>query len=151
MFQKFLAISLILLNTMLWSSCERDLTDDPIPDAFFQDIRLDLSFPEYIRLRTDGGTYLIPDKGVRGIIVYRKSSGNFLAYEKNCSYHPNDACANVEVDSSNLFLTDFCCGSTFSFDEGLPTGGPAWRPLRRYRTFMTGFVLTITSESLNGM
>ena len=132
-------------------SCQRDLYDVPIPDAFFQDIRIDLSFPEYIRLRTDGGTFEIPDAGVRGIIVYRKSAGNFLAFEKNCSYHPGDACATVEVHPSNLFLVDYCCGSNFSLEEGLPTGGVAWRPLRRYRTFMTGFVLTITSESVNGM
>lgn len=132
-------------------SCERDLYDVPIPDAFFQDIIIDLSFPEYVRLRTDGGTFELPDDGVRGIIIYRKSAGNYLAYEKNCSYHPGDACATVEVHPSGLFLVDYCCGSNFSLDEGLPTGGVAWRPLRRYRTFMTGFVLTITSESLNGM
>jgi len=132
-------------------SCERELFDQPIPDAVFPDIVIDLSFPEYVRLLTDGGTFQITNKGVRGIIIYRKSAGNFIAYEKNCSFHPADACATVEVDASNLFLIDFCCGSTFSLDEGLPTGGPAWRPLRRYRTTVQGFLLIISSESLNGM
>lgn len=132
-------------------SCKPDLYDVPIPDAFFQDIVIDLSFPEYVRLRTDGGTFDIPGKGIRGILVYRKSGGTFVAYEKNCSYQPANACANVELHSSGLFLVDYCCNSDFSLDEGNPTGGPAWRPLRQYRTYLTGFLLTITSESINGM
>ena len=132
-------------------SCQRDLFDQPIPEAFFPDIVIDLSFPEYVRLLTDGGTFQINNKGVRGIILYRKSAGNFVAYEKNCSYRPSEACATVEVDPSNLFMIDFCCNSTFSLDEGLPTGGVAWRPLRRYKTTIQGYLLTISSESLNGM
>ncbi|MFM7193186.1 MAG: hypothetical protein ACKORJ_06175 [Bacteroidota bacterium] len=142
-----------LILTVLYCSvsCKPDLFDQPIPDAFFPDIVIDLSFPEYVRLLTDGGTFQINNKGVRGIILYRKSAGNFIAYEKNCSYRPAEACATVEVDPSNLFMIDFCCNSTFSFDEGLPTGGVAWRPLRRYKTTIQGFLLTISSESLNGM
>jgi nitrite reductase/ring-hydroxylating ferredoxin subunit len=132
-------------------SCQRELYDQPIPPALFPDIIIDLSFPEYVRLLTDGGTFQINNKGVRGIILYRKSAGNFIAFEKNCSYHPADACATVEVDPSRLFLIDFCCGSTFSLDEGIPTGGVAWRPLRQYKTSIQGFLLTISSESLNGM
>ena len=132
-------------------SCNQVPFDQPIPDAVFPDIVIDLTFPEYVRLLTDGGTFQINNKGVRGIIIYRKSPGNFVAYEKNCSYRPAEACATVELDASNLFLIDFCCNSTFSLDEGLPTGGVAWRPLRRYRTSVQGFLLTISSESLNGM
>jgi len=133
------------------ASCERDLYDDPIPPAFFDDIILDLSFPEFSRLRMDGGTYEINNKGVRGIILTRKSAGNYVAFERNCSLRPAEACATVEVDPSGLFLTDFCCSSSFSLQHGTPTGGPAWRPLRIYRTSLQGFVLTITSESANGM
>jgi nitrite reductase/ring-hydroxylating ferredoxin subunit len=132
-------------------SCGRDTYDQPIPPAFFQDIVIDITFPEYVRLRTDGGTYEMNDKGIRGIIIYRKSSGNYLAYEKNCSYHPADACATVQVDASGLYMIDFCCGSSFSLQDGTPIGGPAWRPLRQYRTIMDIALLTITSESLNGM
>ena len=132
-------------------SCERDLYDVPIPDALFQDVIIDLSFPEYVRLRTDGGVHVLSDKGVRGIIVHRKTGGGFIAYETNCSYRPADACATVEVHPSNLFMIDYCCNSNFSLEDGTPTGGPAWRPLRVYRTYLTGFLLTITSESLNGM
>ncbi|MFZ5972416.1 MAG: hypothetical protein ACOYXA_12560 [Bacteroidota bacterium] len=129
--------------------CEPQLVDDPIPLASFSDEVINLFLPEYAALRLDGGHKAINNIGVRGVIVYRVSANVYRAYERNCSYQPNDACATVDVHASNLYLFDSCCGSTFSFDEGLPTGGPAWRPLRQYRTQFSGNTLTISDEILN--
>ena len=141
----------LTLSIVLLSSCKPDLSDDPIPEAIFSDIRLNLFLPEYNSLRNDGGTFSIPDKGVRGIFVYRKNSTIYFAYERNCSFQPADACATIDIHSSNLFMIDSCCSSSFDFEDGSPTGGPAWRPLRKYRTYLTGNELTIVAESLNGM
>jgi hypothetical protein len=142
-------ISLLLI--LVLPSCKQDFSDAPIPEAFFPDIILNLNLPEHIALRSDEGVFSIPDKGVRGILVYRKSATSYLAYERNCSYQPNDACATVDPHISNLFMIDSCCGTSFGFEDGEPTGGPGWRPLRRYKTFLDGTDLTIISESDNGM
>lgn len=72
-----------------------------------------------------------------------------MAYERNCSFRPNEACATVDAHSSGLFMIDSCCNSNFSFTDGSPTGGPAWRPLNRYRTQLSGITLTITDEVIN--
>jgi hypothetical protein len=138
-----------LILIVILVACEPQLVDDPIPLASFDDIVLNISFPEYAALRTDKGFKALASGGVRGIIIYRESTNFFLAYERNCSYHPNEACATVDVHSSALFMTDPCCGSNFNFDDGFPSGGPAWRPLRRYRTQINGDVLTITDEILD--
>ena len=122
-------------------SCSPDLVDDPIPFQPFPDIEIVLS--NYPALSSDGGFVMVNDGGVRGIILYRKSSISYLAFERNCSFQPNDACATIEVHSSTLFMQDACCGSSFNFD-GTPTGGPAWRPLRQYETSLSGNALTIT-------
>lgn len=125
--------------------CEPDLTDDPIPWQPFDIIQINLNLPEYVALRTDGGSKTIAG-GVRGIIVYHQSGSKYIAYEANCSYQPNSACATVRVHDSTLFLTCDCCSSNFDFITGYPTGGPAWRPLRRYYTSLNGTTLTITDE-----
>ncbi len=138
-----------VLFIFMVSSCGRDLSDDPIPVVPFADLVINLSFPEYQSLVVDGGFKEISKIGVRGVILYRKNSATYIAYERNCSYHPNDACATVNVHSSSLYLTDPCCGSNFSFADGTPTGGVAWRPLRKYRTELTGGTLTITNEVVN--
>ena len=146
-----MAIGMPIAYCLLFmTSCKQDLSDDPIPEGIFPDIIFSLNLPQYSPLKLDGGSVSI-DGGVRGIIIYRKNSNTYLAYERNCSFHPNDACATVDVHSSKLFLIDTCCGSSFGFDDGVPTGGPAWRPLRRYKTYLNGYELTINSEAANGM
>jgi hypothetical protein len=146
---------MIIRKTKFWflllalCSCKQDLSDDPIPFAPFSDIVIDLSFLEFLSLNTNGGFKELNNKGVRGIIIYRSDAKTYLAYERNCSYHPNDACATVNVHSSGLYLTDPCCGSTFNFSDGNPSGGIAWRPLRQYRTQLVGTTLTITSDIAN--
>ncbi len=127
-------------------ACSTGPTDDPIPVVPFADLTINLSFPDYQSLAVDRGYKELGSLGVRGVILYRKSSTTYIAYERNCSYHPNDACATVNVHSSGLYMTDPCCGSSFSFTDGTPSGGLAWRPLRRYRTELIGSSLTITNE-----
>lgn len=138
----------VLLFGCMLVACGRDLSDDPIPFVPFPDLPVNLSFPEYQSLAIDGGVKEINNIGVRGVIVYRKDKSTYYAIERNCSFRPNEACATVNVHVSNLYLTDPCCGSNFSF-EGIPTGGTAWRPLRKYRTELNGNVLTISSETVN--
>jgi hypothetical protein len=139
---KFFKKSLLILFLLI--ACEPDLVDDPIPFIPFSDINIVI--PNYPALSSDGGHILLSE-GVRGIILYRKSATTYLAFERNCSYRPNDACATIDVHSSTLFMQDVCCGSSFNFD-GTPSGGPAWRPLQQYKTSLAATTLTITDQIL---
>jgi len=142
----FIVLAIGLLIPL--SSCDPQLIDDEIPFVDFEDQYLNLSLPEYQSLSFTGGYYYKNDIGVRGVILYRKSLSEVVAFERNCSFQPGDACATVEVHISTLFMQDYCCNSTFNFD-GVPTGGPAWRNLRQYYTRLNGSTLTITSEVVN--
>ena len=135
---KVIALTLLLFT----ASCSSDPVDDPIPYQPFPTIVLNINLPEYVTLKNTGG-YKTIDGGVRGIIVYRQSATRYLSFERNCSYRPNEACATVEVHASGLYMHDPCCGSMFDFN-GNPTGGPAWRPLRRYQTSFNGNEIFIT-------
>ena len=128
------------------TACSQDLSDDEIPLSHFPDIVINLSLPSNIVLASKGGYKAINDGGVRGIIVYCEEQGIYHAYERNCSYSPNDACATVDVDISKLFMIDHCCGSSFDFTTGEPIGGIAWRPLREYQTIANGSELIITEN-----
>jgi hypothetical protein len=127
------------------AACKQDDSDDSIPYVPFPNIVINLSLPEYFTLQSVGNYKVINDGGVKGIILYHHSSGEYYAFERNCSYHPNEACSTVGVDATGLRMNDTCCGSVFDF-EGNPVGGPAWRPLRRYATQLTGSQLTITDQ-----
>ncbi|HMP99870.1 MAG TPA: hypothetical protein PKC24_08820 [Cyclobacteriaceae bacterium] len=129
----------------LTEACTPELFDDPIPYIPFNDILINTSLPQYSSLRITNG-FAEVSGGVRGIILYRRDQNTIMAYERNCSFQPNDACATVNVHPSGLFMTDPCCNSNFSFENGFPTAGIAWRPLHRYRTIFDGINLTITDE-----
>lgn len=130
-------------------SCQPDYTDAPIPVISFPDFVVNLLAPEYQSLAVNGGFKEINSIGVRGVIVYRLDASNFLAFERNCSFRPNDACATVNVHSSSLYMIDPCCNSTFNFSNGAPASGLATLPLRQYAADLVGTQLTITDEIVN--
>lgn len=139
----------LTIAMLLVTSCSRDLSDDEIPPSSFPDIVIDLSLPSNIALASKGGYKEINEGGVRGIILYCQDVGVYHAFERNCSYTPNQACATVNIDASKLFMTDPCCGSMFDFSTGQPIGGPAWRPLRQYQASANGVELRITENIIN--
>jgi hypothetical protein len=136
---------LILIVLAGFISCKPDESDDEIPYVPFADININLGLPEFFPLQASGGYKLINEGGVKGIILYHHPGGEYYAFERNCSYHPNDACSTVDVDFTGVRMTDSCCGSSFNFD-GNPVNGPAWRPLRRYVTIHSANQVTITSD-----
>ncbi|MDH5476085.1 MAG: hypothetical protein OEX22_10370 [Cyclobacteriaceae bacterium] len=135
----------LILLFGLWS-CEPTIEEDLIPYKSFENIQINLTNIQYFDLTTKG--YIEIAGGVKGIILYKNSNSEYTAYERNCSYLPYNSCAKVEIDGSGLFLIDPCCNSQFSFADGIPIGGPASLPLRRYRTILNGNYLTITDEPL---
>lgn len=125
---------------LLATGCDNTDPEDQIPLAIVNET-INLNNQQYQNLRLIGGHTTIAG-GVRGIIIYRASTTEYRAIEGNCSFEPLNTCAQVEVESSGLFMMDSCCSSTFNFD-GFPTGGPATLPLRLYNTSLQGDFLTI--------
>jgi len=116
--------------------------------AIFPEITVNLTYPQFQRLKSDEG-YAYISGGMRGIILYRVNENSILAFDRACPHHPEASCAEVQVDMSSLFLIDRCCKSTFNFENGSPTGGPAQRPLLQYHTELSGMVLKISDEIIN--
>lgn len=116
----------------------------------FSPISVNLSFPQFQRLKMDGGYVYMDDAGMRGIIVYHVGENSFLAYDRACPYHPDAPCAQVQVDLSGLFLIERCCKSNFDFSNGQPTGGPCTRALFQYRIEIVNDTnFKITDEIIN--
>ncbi len=119
-------------------------TTDSSAHVNTQDQVINLSLPAYIKLKSTGG-YVYLDGGMRGILLYRAEDDVYYAFERACPYHPRAVCAQVKVNSSNLYMEDTCCGSTFDF-RGRVTGGPARYALQRYETYLEGNMLTVSSQ-----
>ena len=129
---------LFLIISFCSQSCETN--DNYIPDVYVQ---------FQIPLTEIGGIgqaiYTNENYGVKGIIIYHEGFNNYLAFDRACSYAPEEKCEKVELDNllAPSFLVDSCCGATFFLSDGTPTVGAASLPLRQYHTSTDGSYLYI--------
>ena len=140
MMKKFLYFIFAFTFITSYTHCKKDQQDD-IPYTNV-DLFIYTDDPSYIALSTIGGWEYVSG-GVRGILIYRKSNSEFMAYERNCPYQSNDACATIMVNNTNIIAVDTCCSSEFSMYDGSVLKGPATLPLRSYNTTFDGNVLHI--------
>lgn len=122
--------------------CERQQVTDPVPYIFVQKL-MDLNNTSYQALRFDRG-FVYETGGVRGLIIYRRAVNSFIAFDRVCTHHPSNSCGVVEVEPTGFFMRCPCCRSVFDF-EGNPINGPANFPLVRYRTSLSGSLLSINN------
>lgn len=132
-----LLFSIIIVSFLY--ACKKEEKGVPIVGV---DIYIYTSNPSFINLNAVGGWVYITG-GARGIIVYRKSISEFMAFDRNCTYNSSDPCAVVYVDSSNIIATDTCCNSQFSIYDGTVLQAPAGVPLKAYNTSYDGNVIHI--------
>lgn len=100
------------------------------------------SDPNFNKINTPGG-WVYLNGGSRGIIVYRRSNEEFVAYDRHCTYDTENACGQVEVTSSQITAIDSCCMSEFVLTDGSVVKSPATVPLQSYQVSYNGNELHI--------
>lgn len=125
---------------VLASSCKKDEKGGvPLTGV---NININVNLPEYNDLSVPGGWVYLTG-GSQGLIVYRKSTDEFVAMDRHCPYRPEDVC-KVVVDESEVIARDTaCCHSAFLLLDGSVTEGPAALGLKRYNTTFNGTTLHI--------
>jgi hypothetical protein len=117
-------------------SCNKN-RNHPVPSSPF-DISINISLPSYADLQGVGSwTYV--SGGAKGIIVYRKSYDQFVAFDRQSPADGGADCATpLTPDSTNfLQLNDICSGARFSLYDGSPMSGSDYG-LRQYQVVWDG-------------
>ena len=140
------------IMVFLPSGCKEKDEQSPIAPV---DITLDPNSTIYQEINVPGGwMYLGESDGViypsRGIIVYRMTTDQFLAFERTPPYKP-DSCCNASgtictrliVEDFYPFVQDTCTNSSFLIIDGSPAEGPANRYLWQYYAEYDGYLLYI--------
>jgi len=147
----FFAILFIALYHL--SGCKKD--DQENPQLGYVNITINPNSTFYQELNiVSGWTYLGYNDGVRepsrGIIVYRLSSDQFLAYERTPPYKPDSCCTgyltgctSLIVDNYYPYAMDTCTQSKFLLIDGSPVDGPSTYPMIWYYADYDGSVLHI--------
>ncbi len=117
-------------------SCRKN-RNHPVPSIPF-DITINMSLPSYSELQGVGGWAYVAG-GSKGIIVYRKSYDEFVAFDRHSPADGGTECATpLTPDSTNfLQLNDICTGATFSLYDGSPMSGSELG-LRQYQVVWDG-------------
>jgi hypothetical protein len=133
-------LALIALFVIL-SGC-RDRNTNRVPDVPVN-IAINIYQPDFFNLTVPSGWVYITG-GSRGIIVYRKSTTEFVALERHSPFQPEDNCA-VIVNEDNVIVSDPCSDSQWLIMDGTIVQGPTALPLETYRTSFSDPILYITN------
>ena len=127
----FFSFTLILL-----SGCIK-YNQTPVPNIPF-DLTIDLNLPSYDALNGTGGWAYV-NGGSRGIIVYRRSIDEFVAFDRHSPADEDGVCTQplFPTEDNFLVLKDTCNNATFSLYDGMPINGSAFN-LRQYQTNYNG-------------
>ena len=131
-------IFLVFIIILFHFSCGRNRLH-PVPYYQF-DLNINLSLPTYNSLLGVGGWAYVSGAGSRGLVVYRRSVGEFVAFDRHSPADPEGTCDTPLVtDEENfLLLNDPCSDAQFSlFDGSIAAGDTEWG-LRQYQTFYNG-------------
>jgi len=123
-------------------SCSKD-DEDRIPNVY---VNYQITLQEF-NIKSSNGLLLVnkgANTGVAGLIIYRKSNIEYVAFDRCSSVNPLQQCA-VIPDDPNLTATDPCSGAKFSLYDGSPAKAPAKRGLKEYNVIISNFTLAVTN------
>lgn len=129
----------MMLTALLFGGCRKEQQGVPY---VYVNLTIYINDPQNIELTTVGGWKFFSG-GYNGLIVYRKSPGEFMVYDRACPVHPDENGTQIEVDGSNVILYDDVCNSQFLFSDGSTIGGPAIIPLTHYPNTFDGSTLRV--------
>lgn len=132
-------VLLMTLTVFVLCGCKNQYEDIPLVNV---NIYINIQSPDYQNL-SGLGSWSYIDGGSKGIIVFNVDNENYLAYERHCPFDPENSCAKVSVDETNLYAVDTCCSSRYQLLDGIPIDGPGTIPLKAYNTSFDGNIIRI--------
>jgi hypothetical protein len=121
----YIVFALILMS----SSCRDRNTQIPFVNTDFD---LNINLPAYQDLNVPTG-WIYVNGGSRGIIIYRHTQDEFVAFDRHSTYDVEASC-QVEVLEDNITIEDPCSGSQWLIIDGSVMNGPATFQLEPYNT-----------------
>ena len=137
---KRLGFLLLCMVAVAFSSCS-----DEYPDYAYVNFYIDPESSEYYNLNYGHRGWEYFEGGARGVVVFRKSWDEFIAFERTCV--AKNCQGRLQVDEINNVLL-YCpkCGSQYIYYDGSPLeGSAAKRLLYTYCTYFDGLYLWVNN------
>jgi len=122
--------SLLLLFLILFFSCEKNETNDILPNVTVN-LTIDLNLPQYINLQTPTGWVETNNGGLQGILILNTGlTPLYKAYERAC---PNNDCGSPMIFDGSLKMKCPCDNNEYSIIDGSPQTSGSLHFAREYR------------------
>ena len=109
-------------------------------------ITIPITMPEYNNVYGNLWGYEFLNGGLGGVIIVQAMDGNFMAYDRSCTFETNSDCIISGTNINDPILTCInCCNSQFIITDGSVSQGPANQALKKYNTYFDGTILYITN------
>lgn len=131
--------SVLLFCCIIFIACKRNTSFIPQVPVNVTINTLDPSFQNLNGI----GSWSYVAGGSKGIIVFHAEYNEFKAFDRHCTYLPENSCSQVFIDDTQLHAIDTCCDSKFQLIDGLPVEGPASIGLQQYNTSFDGNIIQI--------
>jgi len=138
---KYSYLSVILLFLLFVAGCKKEDPQPQIPEVYVN-FFINPNSTEYLELNAPGGWVYVTG-GYRGILLYRLTMSEFLAFERTCPYDPEHSGARVEVEESGATCVCPVCSSKYILLDGSPFEGPSPYLMKQYRTTYDGTLLYV--------
>jgi len=135
----------LFLLTFLITVISCGTSDDdqnPVLPNIPVNVTLNLDLPLYQNLQFDSSSAFVENHGIKGIIVFRISENNILAWEAACPHIAPSECSTMNL--VGVEITCPCDDSKFSILNGGPLSGTQFS-MKQYRATKNGNTITITN------
>lgn len=122
---------------------ESEIPDIPV------NINININDPLYRDLKTVGNSVTVTG-GHAGIIIYRFTPTEFIAYDRLCPVEQKTSC-RLQATDDDLFFTCQCCNTPYLMIDGTgqslndTTFEGTGKFLKGYRTYLSGNILRISN------
>ena len=121
---------------VLFAGCSKQEKQNEIPVVQVNFV-ITPNSTEYIELNAVNGWVTLTG-GYHGIIIFRKSLTEFMAFERACPYDWQETIARIDVEASGVTAVCPSCKSKFILLDGSPYEGPSPYTLKQYQTSFDG-------------
>ncbi len=144
--KSILIASLIVVSLF---SCKNDdsvnntnpyLLSNPLVSA-----QLNLSLPQYDPLKFPGGSVILSQQGIEGVIIYNVNNSLYTAFELSDPNHLPNNCSQMTMDG--IIATCPCPSDTNEYEvvTGQNRINPSLYPMQQYRAIRTGDVVQVSN------
>lgn len=130
-----------ILLIVLACSCGDENPQPEIPDVPVSFV-IDPNSTEFLEINHIGG-WIYLTGGYNGILVYRSSMTEFVAFERACPYDFQKDNARIWVETSEITCACPVCASKFILMDGTPFEGPSKAGLKQYQATFDGGLLYV--------